>query len=295
MVLSMTSFGQGCAQAQEWQCEASIKSVNSRYLEIHLHLPQCLETQHAHFRRRINEEVFRGKLSVRFEFTRFDDLHRQINLNESVIKAYIEDFSKISGLKTEEIPAGVYIALLGMPNVYEKIADDLPEELAKELALAALNDALRDHRMGAKREGELLQKAVEDDLKGIKKALRHIDQRLPKIEKDYKERLRFRLDKELDKGLWDELRLHQEIALFVEKTDIAEEVVRLESHVDGLVKLFAQEEFRAIGKEADFFLQEMNREANTIGSKIQDPEVTPFVVEIKKHIEQCRQQVQNIA
>lgn len=295
MAVSMTSFGQGRAQSQGWLCDVRLSSVNSRFLEIHLHLPRALEASQGELRKLIQEIIFRGKVSLKIAYAQEESPGHQLTLNEEAVASYVKDLERISGCSRNEMTLESFLEIIKMPDAYDKSGERVPQDVALALASEALLTALEMHRTGAQREGEALVSAMRSDLHILVESLEAIRACLPDLEKAYRERLETRLNREIDSGQWDENRLTQEILLFVDKTDIAEELVRLDTHCQGLVRLLDDASPRPLGKEMDFFLQEMNREVNTIGSKIQDPDITPRVVEMKKRIEQCREQVQNLA
>lgn len=295
MALSMTSFGQGSAQEGDWQCDVRVKSVNSRYLEIHFQHGKVFDPMQGEFRHRVAEHIFRGKVHVQIDLVRGDRPGMNLSLDEAVFRSYAQDLARLSACPGDDLPVEAYLALLKMPGVYRNQEDHIDGKAFVPPVMAALNQALLAHRQGAQREGAILLQAMDADLRAFAGVLDSLEGHLPQLEQAYRQRLRRRLEKELDRGDWDANRVLQEIALFVDKTDVTEEVVRLRSHLQGLDELLQAADDKPLGKEVDFFLQEMHREVNTIGSKIQDPDVTPLVVEMKKRIEQCREQVQNLA
>jgi len=291
MLKSMTGYGEGTAESADWKIRAEVKTVNQRYLDIAFHTPKLLNAEEAHMRDAIKKTVARGKLDL---FLTVEDLREKsvtIRVNRTLAQAYQQALNEMSDLLRVTRPDDV-ATIANYPDVLtteEQTSFDggeavLDEALGK--ALAAL-DTMRKAE-GANLEKDFLQRV--DALAAFVQKLKAL---APDIVASYRERLKATVADLLASENIDETRIIEETAIYADKVNFTEEVVRLESH-------FAQ--FRAIladakgpvGRKLDFLIQEMNREANTIGSKCQSAEAAQTVVDMKSEIEKLREQVQNI-
>ena len=291
MLKSMTGYGEGTAESADWKIRAEVKTVNQRYLDIAFHTPKLLNAEEAHMRDAIKRTVARGKLDL---FLTVEDLREKsvtIRVNRTLAQAYQQALNEMSDLLRVTRPDDV-ATIASYPDVLtaeEQTSFDggeavLDEALGK--ALAAL-DTMR------KAEGANLEKDFLQRVDALAVFVQKLKALAPDIVASYRERLKATVADLLASENIDETRIIEETAIYADKVNFTEEVVRLESH-------FAQ--FRAIladangpvGRKLDFLIQEMNREANTIGSKGQSAAAAQTVVDMKSEIEKLREQVQNI-
>ncbi|MDO4869973.1 MAG: YicC/YloC family endoribonuclease [Bacillota bacterium] len=293
MIKSMTGFGRGEYSDGKRNVICEIKTVNHRYADITVKMPKRYSFAEDKIKSIIKEKVKRGKADVSIMVENITEGDMTVKLNAPIASQYIDN---LRALKGEYSLAGeIDIALVSaMPDVLKVIPDVEDEEEvaavicgACELAAANL-DEMRI-REGAKLAEDLMMR--REIFRGI---VNKIDQRAPMVAEEYKEKLFARI-KELigDSIEVPEERILTEAAIFADKSNITEELVRLDSHIDQLGK-FLQGSEGPVGKKLDFLIQEMNREANTIGSKANDLEITSNMLDAKAEIEKIREQVQNI-
>lgn len=291
MVTSMTGFGRGKALSDELNITVEIKSVNHRYFEYSSRIPRAFQFLDDSLKSLCQKKISRGKieLSVQYEDTSSSSV--ELAVNKSYADAYItalHKFAKDYKLK-DDIKAS---AIVGNSDIFTVKKRDLNEELVKDLALRATEEAI-DNFIGARAvEGERLVADVKGRADYILKQVDFIETRSPETVKEYREKLEQKIKELIGDIKVDEQRLLTETAIYADKIAVAEETVRLRSHIDSLCSLL--DEGGVIGRKLDFIVQEMNRETNTIGSKCQDMDITKVVVEIKSEIEKIREQIQNI-
>ncbi len=287
MTASMTAFAR-CQSSTRWgQLTWEIKSVNHRYLDISSRLPDPLRSLESSLREAVGKVLARGKLDcgLRFQVDRNNPDSMTINtellnrLNELARSVEIS-LHESSGLSVSDV--------LNWPGIIteEGIDYDDLSNAAREL----LDQTLEELQASRNSEGERLRKMVLDRLDAIGSQVTDVRAIVPSIVPDYRQRLADRLadiQGELEPG-----RLEQEIVIFANKADITEELDRLDSHISEVRQ--AMESDKPVGRRLDFLMQEMNREANTMGSKSVDIRITNAAVELKVLIEQIREQVQNI-
>ncbi len=291
MVTSMTGFGRGKALSDELNITVEIKSVNHRYFEYSSRIPRAFQFLDDSLKTLCQKKISRGKieLSVQYEDTSSNSV--ELAVNKSYADAYISalhKFAKDYKLK-DDIKAS---AIVGNSDIFTVKKRDLNEELVKDLAFRATEEAI-DNFIGARAvEGERLVADVKGRADYILKQVDFIETRSPETVKEYREKLEQKIKELIGDIKVDEQRLLTETAIYADKIAVAEETVRLRSHIDSLCSLL--DEGGVIGRKLDFIVQEMNRETNTIGSKCQDMDITKVVVEIKSEIEKIREQIQNI-
>jgi uncharacterized protein (TIGR00255 family) len=286
MIRSMTAFAAG-ERSTEWGALAcEIRAVNHRFLELGVRLPDELRALEPQLRERVGGRVSRGKLEVSLRFRPLAAARADISLNRPLVERLsavaVSLSNKFPGLRTE------FTDLLGFPGVLEEMHIDHDGLQAEALAL--LDEVLGDFVQAREREGANLGRALAERLDGIEQVVAQVRGWLPEIREALQAKLHARvadLPQPLDPG-----RLEQEFVLWLQKLDVDEELVRLDSHVGEARRVLGLSE--AVGRRMDFLLQEFNRESNTLGSKSVDSRTTRAAVELKVLIEQIREQVQNI-
>jgi len=293
MIKSMTGFGRVEAVTAGKRIQVEMKSLNHRYLEVSLRMPSTLFSMETEIKKKIGERFSRGKVevSIRMDNESIQNGAQELTLNLPLVRQY---YSLLSRIKDElHLPDEVTLDMMsGFRDLY------MPKEVEEDLAglwkgleavLAEAMDKLTEMRIT---EGEALGRDLACRMNKIQKLLQVIALRAPEVVIEYRQRLSDRV-RELTQGMIiDEARIHQEVAILAEKSDITEEVVRLESHIGQFMELLSGEE--AIGRKVDFLIQEMNREINTIGSKSGDAETARQVIEIKSELAKVREQIQNV-
>lgn len=294
MIKSMTGFGRAEVIDGGKSCAVEVRSVNHRFLDISVRIPKNSASFDSEIKRIVQKRFARG----RFDIT--------IGFNEPPVGA-----EQVSRLKVDIAEASQYVealghlkAQLGLPGEitldlvasnkdlvrFERPEVDL-EALwpAADKAIGLALDSLEEMRG---REGEVLCRDIRARLDSIERQVESAQERLPQIISQYRARLRKKVQEAWDKSEIDPARLEAEVVIFTERSDIAEELVRLKGHIEHFRRLLEPKE--PVGRRLDFLLQEMNKEVNTISSKIGDLEMSRLVVELKGEIEKIREQVQNV-
>jgi len=278
MTKSMTGYGKAEGILSGRKMTVEMKSVNHRFLEISLRLPQMLLPLKIDIVVRANGD---GNPADEERFM----------LNIPLIRNYYALLSQLKGELhiTEDISLAT---LTGLRDIFVPVEiEQQPAELWEGFS-GILDEAVKGFSAMRETEGECLTRDLRDRLDAISGFLDKIDSRAPAVVVEYQKRLTERI-RELAAGIaLDESRLLQEVAIMAERSDITEEIVRLRSHVEQFSDMLADE--NAAGRKIDFLLQEMGREINTIGSKSGDIEISRFVVEVKSELAKLREQVQNI-
>jgi uncharacterized protein (TIGR00255 family) len=293
MIRSMTGFGRAEAMAGGKRLAVEMKSLNHRYLEISLRLPALLSPLEIEIKKKIGEFFSRGRIevSIRMEEGETAETDGRLALNMPRVRSY---YFLLTQLKDElALPDAVTLSMLaGFRDIFTtKEAEEATEVLWVELA-PVLQEAMRTLMEMRGTEGEVLKKDLQARVGEIKNQLAGISLRAPAVVLEYRRRLTERIQELTEGMVMDEARLSQEVAIMAEKSDITEEMVRLDSHLVQFVDLLNEGE--GIGRKVDFLIQEMNREVNTIGSKSGDAVIARHVIEMKSELARLREQVQNI-
>lgn len=291
MVKSMTGYGSAEGVVGKLGVTIELRSVNNRFLDCSVRIPRVYTFVEDAMKAQVQKVITRGKVDVyvTIDSSKADDV--RITLNEPLLEAYLNAFKTLSekfGLKNDVS----VVSLSQFPDILlvEKNETDL--EAFTEGICSILRDALQEFDEMRKREGEKLKADILNHLSEIERILAAIEERSPKTVAEYRARLEQRMSEILaDRGI-DESRLITEVAIFADKVAIDEETVRLRSHIEQLKSLLESDQ--PMGRKLDFLVQELNREANTIGSKCNDTELSHMVVNLKAEIEKIREQAQNI-
>ena len=290
----MTGYGRGeRAFDGGVQVTVELRAVNNRYLDCTVKMPRAYIFAEDAMKARVQSAVARGKVDVFVTIARAGGDDVVVTVNEALAKSYVEAIQKLHELGLGRARREYYPTdLARFPDVLtvEKRAEDLDE--MKERLLSALDLAIADFNSMREREGERLCADILGRASAIEGLLGEIEERSPQTVNDYRARLEAKMREVLQNTQIDEGRLLTEAAIFADKVAVDEETVRLHSHLDQLRELL--EAGGAVGRKLDFLIQEFNREANTVGSKCSDLEITRRVVDMKAEIEKIREQVQNL-
>ena len=293
MIKSMTGFGRCRTVLHGREISVEIKSVNHRFFEFSCRTPKGYGFLDDKLKALVNSRVSRGKIDMFVTVGAAEDTPAEVKINHSLVSGYINAMKEIS--ETYGIENDVTVtAISRFPDVYTvSKAPENEEEITADV-LEAANTAIDGFIAMREAEGEKMKADILGRAKVILATVDEIDERSPQTVKEYEERLLDRINRTLqDYNInIDEQRVLTEVAVFADKVAVAEETVRLRSHFAQLSKIMESQ--TPIGREIDFIIQEMNREANTIGSKVQDAEIAHKVVKIKSEIEKMREQIQNI-
>lgn len=291
MIKSMTGYGRVETAGQGRNIVVEVKSVNHRFLEISLRMPQALFPLELEFKKKIGEKVKRGRIEIFIRLEAESANAPEAILNMEIARNYFAALQRLKnefGLK-EEISLKT---LACFRDIFSQPAEtEISPDVLKQIAVA-LEEALDMLLRMRQEEGVAIYQDMEQRLNSIRGILETIDARAPQVVIEYQRRLTERI-KELTAGYaLEDSRLAQEAAILAEKSDVTEEIVRMNSHIGQFVALLQSVE--AEGKKIDFLLQEMNREINTIGSKSNDAEIARQVIEAKSELSKLREQAQNI-
>ena len=294
---SMTGYAQAHLEQQGWSLRISVRSVNHRFLDVHLRLPEGFEMFEPRIRQGVRERLRRGHVDVTLHFEPGGST--AVHVNQGLAEAYVkaaEELRRQFGLKAEPD----LVALLRMPGVIA--AAGFPRTDEEQQRLGAQVSACLEEALGGLEEMQLAEgRALAEDMRG---RLKQISANAAKIQvlaersrPAYARRLEARLKELLGDAALDPARLAQEAALLAERGDVSEELARLNCHVEQFAKLL--EGAAEAGKKLDFLLQEMQREANTLLSKTPGIEadglaITDLALEVRSEIEKLREQVQNV-
>ncbi|MCI8348285.1 MAG: YicC family protein [Firmicutes bacterium] len=293
MIKSMTGFGRGEYTDGKRNITVEIKSVNHRYSDISIKMPRRYSFAEDKVKSAVKEKLRRGKVDVSIMVENITENDINIKLNEPIAKQYYENLKMLQS--NFDLCGEISLRLLAtMPDVMKAIPDVEDEEEITKAILIPVSEASSNLENMRQIEGEKLAEDLIEKGEKIKCILDKIAERAPGVVKDYTARLRERITELLDGNAnLPEERILTEAAIFADKYSIDEEITRLNSHLLQLKKIL-KEGKEAEGKKLDFLVQEMNREANTIGSKANDITITNHMLEIKSEIEKIREQVQNI-
>jgi uncharacterized protein (TIGR00255 family) len=287
MTASMTAFARNHMSTSWGQLIWEIKSVNHRYLDISIRLPEQLRFIEETVRERIGKDLARGKLECSLRFNAEGNQPGVMSINEQLVDRLTEMANSIEKRIHESSSLGV-ADILSWPGV---ITDEgIDYDAVGKSAVELLDKTLADLLANRMREGERLAELVRTRLDGISEQVSLVRAALPEVMDNFKKRLQERLH-ELKETL-EPGRIEQEIVIFANKTDVAEELDRLDSHISETGHILDSN--KPVGRRLDFLMQEMNREANTLGSKSADLRITNASIELKVLIEQIREQIQNI-
>lgn len=286
MVHSMTAFARSELAGPHGTLSWEIRSVNHRYLEPHLRLPETFRDLEGAVREALRKGLSRGKVECTLRFA--EDAGRgELQLDRERASQLIAAAESVAALIRQPAPIDP-LQVLGWPGVL--VGDALDPQALNQSALQLFHDALAQLREGRQREGEELARLLDERLDGILVEVATLREQVPQMLAAQRQKV---LDRcaEMQVEL-DPQRLEQEMVLLAQKSDVAEELDRLATHVGEVRRVLKAG--GAAGRRLDFLMQELNREANTLGSKAFDPRSTQAAVNLKVLIEQMREQVQNI-
>lgn len=285
----MTGFGSGRAESEVGALTVELRSVNSRFLEVSLRLPAEYGAQEPLIRAELQKALTRGKVSVSLHFAAAPGATERYELNLALVQA-LEKFCHDKGSTAD--PA----TLLAIPGVVVMVREEGQEEALRRLLQKALHRALEAMSESRFAEGAALKRALLTMRESMLARLAIIEDARYSVVEKYRAKLMERIEELLGpKGAGlDPGRLEQEVALFADKADIAEETTRLEAHLARLAELLESPPETAIGRQVEFLNQEILREINTIGSKCRDLEITRQVLDLKNLAENLKEQIANV-
>lgn len=291
MIKSMTGYGRAAETRNGREISVEIRSVNNRYLDCNIKLPRLYSFAEEAVKQAVKASISRGKVDVYISIANSGTSAVEISLNRPVLEGYLAAMRTIVtdyGVK-DDISVST---LTRMPDLFLVEKADTDEEQVTEDLVAVVNSALAAFDAMRTREGEALEADLRSRSATILSLTEKVEARSPITLAEYRARLTAKMQEVLENQNIDESRILAEAAIYADKIAVDEETVRLRSHLSQLDGMLTGG--GAIGRKLDFLLQEMNREANTIGSKGNDLEQARTVVEIKAELEKIREQTQNI-
>ncbi len=287
MIRSMTAFSRQEASSEYGELTMEIRTVNHRYLDIFLRLPEDIRSLEPLIRERIGARLSRGKLECALRLQPAEQARETLSLNESLIRQIAEASRHIDGILYDPAPISS-LDVLRWPGVIQSRSPD-PEALKNDI-LALLDATLDDLLATREREGARLADMITERCDEMDRIVDSVQAKMPEIMQAWRDKLKQRLE---EAGIeHDDERLEQELVLLAQKTDVAEEMDRLKMHIDEVRRVLAED--KPVGRRLDFLMQELNREANTLGAKSVHADTTRASVDMKVLIEQMREQIQNI-
>jgi len=291
MLKSMTGFGKGQAADAGLSLSVEIKSVNQRFCDISVKAPRVLAPFEAQLKKRVGDRVKRGKVDLYINIDAGESCALEASVNRPLAKAYVAALQELMRdyPVSQQIPLELLAAQKDLLLIREA---ELDQQRLQECLFSALELALDGLEKMRGVEGE----ATEADLKSRCGQLASLSQQIeafaPEVVVEWRQKLAQRLEKLTQELGVDPQRIAQEVAVFADRCDISEELIRFRSHLDQFEQLFEADE--PVGRKMDFLVQELNRETNTMGSKSNHAELTRLVVELKAELEKIREQVQNV-
>jgi uncharacterized protein (TIGR00255 family) len=287
MTQSMTAFSRCELDTELGSLTCEIRSVNNRFLDLQLRLPEELRTQEASLRQLVSNRINRGKVDCSIRFRPNAGAAGLPTINQDLLRGLVSLTEQVSAELTNPAPTNP-LELLRWPGVTAETKLDM-EPLFK-YAIALLREGLDQLIQGRLSEGGRLKKLLQERCDGIAAKVTEVRADLPQVHESIRNRITEKLEK-LNQDI-DQERLEQELVFLAQKMDVAEELDRLDSHLAEMRQVLDSDE--PVGRRLDFLIQEFNREANTLSSKSQDIRTTQCAVDIKVLVEQMREQAQNI-
>ena len=291
MVKSMTGYGRAEETVNGCTITVELRSVNNRYLDCNVRIPRIYLFAEDAIKSRVQNTISRGKVDVFVTLDSTGAEKVQVSVNKAAADGYYAALTQLAA--DYRLSNDISVSLLSrFPEVLlaEKSEEDV-EQMAKDIC-SVLDRALADFDAMRTREGERLKEDILSRAAAIEEKVALVEERSPQTVAEYRAKLETRMNEVLSNTQLDPARILTEAAIFADKVAVDEETVRLRSHIDQLRDMLAKG--GATGRKLDFLIQEFNREANTIGSKCSDIDISRQVVDIKAEIEKIREQVQNI-
>ena len=288
---SMTGYGLFEKKCEDFYIKVEMKSVNNRYLDMNVRMPGSIMYAEEAVRSFIKSKIKRGKVDVFINFEYLDSSQVEIDIDYELLNKYIsisKELEENYGLSSDLS----FSKIMKDSNIVKAQKADFDGDYIKEELLKVLDEAAKDFLKSRAFEGEKIREDFKVKLDEVERLTYFIEERAPLSLKENENRLRERIAEFLQSSEVNEDRILTEIAIMLDKLSIDEEITRLKIHIQNFNDIINEE--GPIGRKLDFLIQELNREANTIGSKSNDIEITSAVVMLKSEIEKLREQTQNV-
>ncbi|MCP9292341.1 YicC/YloC family endoribonuclease [Gracilimonas sediminicola] len=292
MIISMTGFGRGEASENGITATVEIKSLNSRYLDLSIRLPQRLQDKELEVKELVQKTINRGKLNITVYLSESETGEPSIRVDEKKVKGYCRILDNLREAAGISDPISIKdITQFGDVFINEEEDEEVLEQKWK-VAEKALSEAVESLLKMRTQEGSQLKNDLVDRIEFIDENLEIITTETAGRAEDARDKLLERINNLIEEDKIDPERLELEVAILVDKMDVTEEIVRLRSHLKFFIEAVEQPE--PAGRRLNFLTQEINRELNTIGSKANNSDIAQYVVKCKEALEQIREQVQNV-
>lgn len=288
---SMTGYGLFEKKCEDFYIKVEMKSVNNRYLDMNVRMPSSIMYAEEPVRSFIKSKIKRGKVDVFINFEYLDSSQVEIDIDYELLNKYIsisKELEENYGLSSDLS----FSKIMKDSNIVKAQKADFDGDYIKEELLKVLDEAAKDFLKSRAFEGEKIREDFKVKLDEVERLTDFVEERAPISLKENENRLRERIAEFLQSSEVNEDRILTEIAIMLDKLSIDEEITRLKIHIQNFNDIINED--GPIGRKLDFLIQELNREANTIGSKSNDIEITSAVVMLKSEIEKLREQAQNV-
>ncbi|NLW91303.1 MAG: YicC family protein [Syntrophomonadaceae bacterium] len=291
MIKSMTGFGRGQTEENGYQVSCEIKGVNHRFFDPYIRMSRRYNSLEENIKEELKKYVNRGRLELNINIEKTGESQRNIKVDNELAIAY-HGYLKELAEKLDISPEIKIIDLFRLPEVVSLKEQEEDLEVLWPVLQSAISMAMRSLVDMRIKEGKNLERDIVYRNGLILSITEKLEMRSPSVAGEYGTKLRQRIAEWVPTDMLDEQRLMQEVAIFADKSNITEEIIRLKSHIQHMEELMQSQE--PVGRKGDFLLQEMFREINTIGSKANDLEMNRLVVDAKAELEKIREQIQNI-
>ncbi len=291
MIRSMTGFGKKMAVWREASVSMEMRSVNQRFLEVAVRAPRSMTELDDGIKKMVQQRCRRGRIDVTVSIHGGRTGGKTLQLDRNLAKQYHQALRELK--KSLRLAGTIDVGLLaGFRDLFSLSEEPLNESELQGLILELAGGALNELERMRRQEGQALAKDFADHVHRLRERAQQIAEKAPRLVADHYTRMQTRIEKLIVTEGLDQGRLLQELAVFADRCDISEELVRLESHMVQFEQTLTSDE--SVGKTLEFLLQEVGREVNTIGSKANDAAVAQLVVAMKAEVEKMREQVQNV-
>ena len=291
MVKSMTGYGGSRQTVNNREVSVEIRSVNHRYFELNCRTPREMGFLEEKIKSVVKQRVFRGKVDIYVNIGVDETEQAAVTINHSLASGYVNALRELA--ERYELSDDISVtAVARYGDIFKVSKPQADEDEVWNNVKPVLDEALENFVSMRQLEGEKLYEDISSRCKTILELVSRVEERSPQTVAEYRNKLTERMNEILSTVTVDEQRIITEAAIFADKVAVAEETVRLRSHFEQFDNILNGE--GSVGRKIDFILQEMNREANTIGSKVQDAQLAHIVVDIKAELEKIREQIQNI-